>query len=486
MVEPGNSGGMQAMQGETTLRDLLSVIFRRKWLILGIFGIAVALVGVKELTAPVSWSADATLLLNRQGARTSVLERSGRVLPWTEVIESELEVVKSAPVLQAAQERLSAPTSEHPDGINLNPRQLSRKVTAGIVGESNVLFVTASDSDPSVAIAVTNAVAESYVVYHRQLYELPDPSGMIRARADSVFTALRSAEQSRAKLLERVGVNEVDQEERALVSQRERLRSQLSDTERSLARIDVELDDARKLLAGRADAVPFYENTGSVQGAALNQSFSRLIQKQAELNSLREKYTDEHPQVRLAASEVQALRQEVRDRTEAIISSREHQRRALSSEREELRSQIASISAELASLPEVMREVQVLNAQIKVLSNQYAQLSEQAVESDISRTSFADYSVQILSPAINATRGTRGDLIRTLLGPALALVFAVFLAFYLENLDHSIANREDVERHVNIPVLASFPETRVDAGGERRGGAGGASVPFRRRGSGRL
>ena len=83
-------------QSETTMRDLLAVVFRRKWLILGIFGVATLLVGVKEFSSPTSWSADATLLLNRQNARASVLERSGRVLPWTEVIESEIEVVRSS------------------------------------------------------------------------------------------------------------------------------------------------------------------------------------------------------------------------------------------------------------------------------------------------------------------------------------------------------------------------------------------------------
>jgi hypothetical protein len=32
------------------------------------------------------------------------------------------------------------------------------------------------------------------------------------------------------------------------------------------------------------------------------------------------------------------------------------------------------------------------------------------------------------------------------------------LAFYLENLDHSMKTREDVEQHLEIPVLASFPD----------------------------
>jgi len=470
------------------MRDLLAVVFRRKWLILGIFGLTSLIVGVKQLGSETTFSADATLLLNRQGgARASVFERSGRVLPWTEVIESEVEVVRSGPVLQGAREMLRVPTEKHPEGIKLNARQIGRKVTSGIIGESNVLFVSGSDLNPDIAIAVTNAVAEAYVAYHKELYELPDASGQIQEKADSTLVELGRTETKRSVLLADLGVNEVAQMERARVQQRGTLRQQLSNTNRSITRIDVELEDASNFLAGETDALPFGENTGSVNGSALNQSYTNLVRRMGELSVLREKYTEEHPQVRVAVTEVEVLKDEVRSRTMMIVSAREHQRRALERERTEIESEINMISAELRRLPAVVREIDVLNAQIKVLSEQYAQLSEQAVTSEINRSTFADYSVKVLSPALYAEPSGRGDLVRIFLAPILALMIGIGVAFYLENLDHSISNREDVERHVNIPVLASFPETRV---GESESGVrrtlSGASIPFRRRGSGRM
>jgi uncharacterized protein involved in exopolysaccharide biosynthesis len=471
-------------QVDTTLRDLLAVLFRRKWLILGIFGVTTLLVGIKQLSTPISFYADATLLLNRQGARASVMERSGRALPWTEVIESELEVVKSSPVLQLAQQRLKQPTESNPEGIFLNPRQISRRVSAGIVGESNVLAVTGSDRDPAVAIALTNAVAESYVEYHGELYKLPDPSEMIGARADSTLAELELAEAAKSELLEDMGVNEIREEERSLVMQRERLRTRISDTERELSRIKVELDDALDFIEGRSTSLPFSENTSSVQGLALATSYNQLISRRSELNSLRERFTDSHPRVRIAASDVVALEQEVRERTQQIVATREHERRALEGEQTQLREQIDELSARLTSMPAVFREIDILDNKIEVLEDQYATLSQQAVTAEINRTSFADYSVKILSPALDAVRAGRGDIVRILLAPILALMAGVGLAFYLENLDHSIANREDVERHVNIPVLASFPETRVSEGETRASGR--SAIPFRRRGSGRM
>ena len=181
-----------------------------------------------------------------------------------------------------------------------------------------------------------------------------------------------------------------------------------------------------------------------------------------------------------------ALERELRDRTAVVVAAREHERRALISERRELRVQIKQISSTLARLPAIVREIAVLDTRIKALSNQFAALSGEAVDSEINRGSFADYSVKILSPALNAEQGGRGDLVKIFLAPILALMFGVGMAFYMENLDHSIGNREDVERHVNIPVLASFPETRVSESGSRGSGSSGpTAIPFRRRGSGR-
>ena len=141
--------------------------------------------------------------------------------------------------------------------------------------------------------------------------------------------------------------------------------------------------------------------------------------------------------------------------------------------------QISDVEERLAQIPDVVQQTAVLDAQISALSKQFSALSSQAIESQIRRESYADYAVKILSPAINATRNKQGDVVRLALAPLLALMAGIGLAFYLENLDHSLTNREDVERHLEIPVLASFPDADIQE--ERRGE--GESIPFRSRGS---
>ena len=213
------SQGPGPTERDTTLRDLLAVVFKRKWIILGIFLVTSLIIGLKTVTTPTTYTADATLLLNRQGARSSVLERISRALPWVEVVESEIEVLQSMPVLQKARAKLQDPAEGDPVDISLG--KLSKSIATGVVGESNVLFVSGTHLDPQIAQRITNAVAESYVEYHDQIYELPNAMGIIGARADTVFARLETLEAERSAILRQLGTGNIDHQNQRLTDRRE-------------------------------------------------------------------------------------------------------------------------------------------------------------------------------------------------------------------------------------------------------------------------
>ncbi len=450
------SSGPSMGDRDTTLRDLLSVIFKRKWLILGIVGFTAVLIGVKTATTPTTYSADATLLLNRQGARASKLERVSKQLPWVEVVESEVEVIQSIPVLQKAMSKLRDPKEGEPVDISLG--KLASSIHVGVVGESNVLYVTGRSTERSLAPRITNAVAESYVEYHRELFKLPDPSKFIAASADSILGFLRKLEAERSELLSGLQTGNTNEQHRALINNRERLREQLAKSEQQIARLEAEIEDAREVLSNRDVLLPFTENTGSVQGSSIMDIVRTMNRKKDELRQLTLSYTENHPEVIAARRSLESLRESLNDQVRQIVAAREHDLRVQQRNADEVRRQIDNINEEIEKLVHGSGRLSTLNAQIDALKGQYQQLSRQSVDSEITGQSFIDYDIKILSRAIGATQDAKGDMVRLALGPILALMVGIGVAFYLENLDHSVGNREDVERHLEIPVLASFPE----------------------------
>ena len=73
-----------------------------------------------------------------------------------------------------------------------------------------------------------------------------------------------------------------------------------------------------------------------------------------------------------------------------------------------------------------------------------------------------EWTVTILSGASPANRKKNLDYVRMALGPVFSIIFALGFAFFIDNLDHSIKNIVDAEESLGLPVLASFPEEKVE------------------------
>jgi len=454
-------GPVQSEQ-DTTMRDLLAVIFKRKWLILLFFAVTSLIVGVKVLRTPETWSADATLMLQRN-SRSSSLETTARPMPWVEVMESEVEIAKSVPVLQVAQAKLKQPSERYPEGLDIGMGHLNSMVTAGYVGESNVIYITSTASTGPEAVYVANTVAKAYEEYHRKLFALPNASGVIRGQADSTLAVLTQLQKRREQLLVGVGVSDLAAEEQNLQHLRYQLRNAISDGERAVSGLRAEYESIPTDFRPGEDSLPFSTTMGIAEGQALANAVQAYRKKLSEVEQLRSRYTEAHPQVQKARSEVQQLGQDLRLSLRQVADLKGAELRVAEAELQDLRRQRREVETRLAALPSLMQEVEVLDTQISTTERQYSSLAEKAVDSQVSQASFKDYGVSLLSPAVSPYRNARGDMVRVALAPLLSLLAGIGLAFYLENLDHSMKNREDVERHLQIPVLASFPD--VDEAG---------------------
>ena len=72
----------------------------------------------------------------------------------------------------------------------------------------------------------------------------------------------------------------------------------------------------------------------------------------------------------------------------------------------------------------------------------------------------ADYHITLLSEPTYGKPSNPRDLVRLSLGPILSLLVGIGLAFFFENLDHSLKNPEEVERYLELPVLTSVKRRR--------------------------
>jgi len=193
---------MTELGTEPSFRAYLQIIRRRKWWVglAAALGLAASL--AFSLTAQKEYSATAQLLVQPtfDASGTGVTQ----LQPVTQTdVQTELQLVTSAPVQQAVRAKLnSAPA-----------------ISASEVGQTNVMAITATSDLPSQAALVANLYATAFVQYRQAVAE----SNLASAEAQ-----LRSQISSLTQQLKSFGGNTTSPAASALLNQQAVLKEQLA------------------------------------------------------------------------------------------------------------------------------------------------------------------------------------------------------------------------------------------------------------------
>ncbi len=196
--------------------------------------------------------------------------------------------------------------------------------------------------------------------------------------------------------------------------------------------------------------------------------------KQAELVDLRQRYTDDFPQIQNTIGQIATLQAQV-DRTSADIKStvRSDYQIALRQERA-LERELASLTS--ASLAEqdrqveynvLEREAEALRYQLKLLLDRYNEISTAA--------NAQSGQITALDAAIVPTTPFEPSLFRNMaLALVIGAVFAGGLAVLRETFDDKIRTLDQVEERLGLPLLGHTPfveDRDLEAEGTNRFGA---------------
>src|SRR5262245_62942923 len=117
-------GSAPAPVRQATAREFLAVLFRRKWIILGLFLITTATVVAVAMTTPALYISSGRILVKR-GERQSMLRPDRQIFSdWEQELGSEMQIIKSVPVVKRARELLAADAKKTRQTIALDPAHI--------------------------------------------------------------------------------------------------------------------------------------------------------------------------------------------------------------------------------------------------------------------------------------------------------------------------------------------------------------------------
>jgi len=431
---------------QATAREFLAVVFRRKWIILGLFLITTATVATVAITTPTTYISSGRVLVKR-GERFSLLRPDRQVIgEWEQDLGSEMQVMKSQAVVRRAHELAIEQAKHEKVQMQFDPKQIDLEV----MGKSNVVAMGYTDLDPSVAQIGCKALMDAYVEYHRDKSLTDKPKRFFAEEIADLQSQIDKLMEQRRQYTEESGMAAPLVQTQSWLAQLTQLESRRGDLAADLASAQSVEATMRKMAS-----VSVFTNEG-----ALTLLKQRVLDQQARIATLTETLRDDAQEVVAAKQTLGTLQGLLHKEVDQRVKLAAARVEALQAKVNALDEEIASIHQQLDAVPQSIKTTDALDAQLAGLRERLKDVTGKQDEALVTENTITDVNVTVLAPASLATATNPLDVVRLALAPAFSLLVGIAIAFFIDGLDLTVRTANQAEEYLDLPVLASMGERR--------------------------
>jgi len=496
------------MEQETTeqidIRDYLRVIFKRRWEIITVFAIVVVSVMIHAYTATPVYKATSRLIIDKENpnvmsiqevmavdasgtdyyqtqykivesrnvARTVIKRlnldkneefgprpRHSLVASLKRLVRKTLAACKNAMVslLRTNESRASQPLEEHDPDYKLVSVFIDR-IKVEPIRNSRLVDVSFEAKDPVLAAQITNTLAQAYIEKNLET--------KLKAVKEAVRWLHSRIETERAK---------VEKSEQALLAYKEKhniVTDFTSDVEKitaqKLAQLNTQVVEAESV---RVEAETRYKQALALEGTPdmldsipevlknelIQQIKSMEVELYKRISELSKKYGQKHPQMVAIHAELKTLQKRKTHEVKRVVNSLRNEYRVSLARERSLKAALAKQKKESLDLNQKAIEYGVLHREVESARQMYQLLINRFKETSLTED-MKTGNIRILDraevPKVPVKpRKQRNILLAVIFG----LISGMGLAFFLEYLDNTIKDPEDIKRYLDIPYLGPVP-----------------------------
>ncbi len=364
----------------------------------------------------------------------------------------------------------------------LSPRekavdQLRKHLSIEATKKSNVIVLSHEGPSPKVSQQIVSKLVDYYLDEHMRMNRTPRAHEFLKEQASNLKTQLNAQEDKLRALKNSTGLASPPEQRQNLVLRIGRLEDDLKTSEATAAAASAEIKDIDERLKNINPTQVLGAAAGYPNLAAdgMRQQLYALQLKEKELTS---RVTDDHPELKLVRQQI-ANSKKILDaqepyRTQTTVGPN-HTYEELRLIQLRQRAQLASLRARSATLEtqlaDARHEMETLNGNemriaqkqrdIQILEGsyrKYADSLEQArIDESLERQRISNINIAE-APTLNHEPVRPKALLTLVLGFAVGLVGGLCLALAVEYFDHSLKTSDEIERRLNVPVLASIPQ----------------------------
>jgi len=452
-----------------SLRDVVYVIFRRRWIILAICLPIIAVGGGSLFQQSGSFTAASRVVVELSKVDLPKWDPTKQNVDYDRELSTLFNIAMSVPVAEVAaaamRDSIEVIKTLDPNLVWLNEKYALRDyllegLDVSVVGESSILEFRFTSPHPRISLMATGAMRDAFVEFQVFGRKNLQAVAFYEEQISAVRTEIDSLLSRRGKILSENNYSSLENELRYDSGILANLESELNSAMTNRRSLGVEVEWVSSYLDGDPRDFPMGPDENRSNTLVY---WRNLVGKHDdELNSILTVHTEESAvtirQKQLVQSSVENLSREQRN----YVKSLEITFQSAKETEESIRDRISRIQKKNSRAPDVYQQVSLLDTEIESLRDLLSDI--QGKRGEVRLNQLADErvsSVAILSdPELLAILSSGKTVIYFIMIIVMAIALGIVAAFILESQDHRIYTPKDVEANLNLPVFASV--TRMD------------------------
>lgn len=333
--------------------------------------------------------------------------------------------------------------------FNRTVQRLRDALRASEVGKkTNIIQLAYRNADPQKARDVVNTLAEVFLEHSVTLktQEASRSLRFISEQLKNVRTDLDASEKQLEDFKSTSGMVQLDTEAKSFIER-------LAESEKVQAAVSIrrrQLEFAIESLSAALARGETYAPAVMADDPVVASMAQKLAEYEVQRRALLVDYTAEHPLV-------QSLERQIREVQEKLLATYRSNLQDILQRQAGLKVELAGYDRQLRKLPEAERKLAHLTRQAKVNSDIYTFLLQKHEEARILRASTMS-NIDVIDTAIAPDRPvTPNKRKNLLLGLVGGLMLGTGLAFFLEYMDDTVKDPDQIKRLLGLPTLVTIP-----------------------------
>ena len=484
------------------LTDYYYVVRKHSRLVLSVLSLTIILTALFTFSMKPIYRATAKILIDRESYRSPLTGQqtdADGYMSQQMTFKTHFTMITSRPVLENVLDRIN-PTEVSPDGqaaekelpssftttvmANLgnlfaglfgssNPKEspseeeerrtkmcmhLKGKIDIEEVKDTRLLNIHVEDHDPQVARTIANTIAETYVLYDtgtrldssrrildwlsRQLYEMKKK--------------VEDAERNFQAFKEKEGIFSIEGKQKLNVQKIEEISTDNIKMRSQLLEVEAKITEMKKFIAdssaGSIKNIPTF-----LRNELLEKLYAELLGTEVEYQRISGVYRHKHPEMVKVTSKIAELRTKIHQQLQKALTNAESERTVLLAREKGLQQAISGYESDAIGTNRKELQYAILERDLKTNQELYNTLLAKVKEANIT-DEITKSNLRLVEPAVLPFDPVKPRTVLNLvLSVVLGLATGVMLAFFLEYLDQTVHNKDEVQKYFHLPVLSLIP-----------------------------